>query len=260
VTNAFVAFDGNGNVTALVNAGDGTVVGNYEYGPFGEVIRNSGPLARNVPFRFSTKYQDDESDLLYYGFRYYKASTGTWPNRDPLLEWSHQLVERTREEAARQDRIAAPSHAGFKPFRGGRGRFYVGSDGGQAIFKIPTKPNTDFLEYQFCRNDSMNRFDIDGRADVPGCGYWIMQGGIGLAVAAADWVIKQKKCMELAEHPDEEMFGPSAGAAVLTIANMAAIIAYCPNGGRVYMHIWFDGKCNCKSDYVVICNRCSGGA
>jgi RHS repeat-associated protein len=84
LTNAFVAFDGNGNVTALVNAGDGTVVGNYEYGPFGEVIRNSGPLARNVPFRFSTKYQDDESDLLYYGKRYYKPSTGTWLSRDPL--------------------------------------------------------------------------------------------------------------------------------------------------------------------------------
>jgi len=88
VTNAFVAFDGNGNVTALVNAGDGTVVGNYEYGPFGEVIRNSGPLARNVPFRFSTKYQDDESDLVYYGYRYYKASTGTWLNRDPLGDFA----------------------------------------------------------------------------------------------------------------------------------------------------------------------------
>jgi RHS repeat-associated protein len=91
-TNAFVAFDGNGNVTALVNAGDGTVLGNYEYGPFGEVIRNSGPLARNVPFRFSTKYQDDESDLVYYGYRYYKASTGTWPNRDPINEAGFNLV------------------------------------------------------------------------------------------------------------------------------------------------------------------------
>jgi RHS repeat-associated protein len=92
VTNAFVAFDGNGNVTALVNAGDGTVVGNYEYGPFGELIRNSGPLAKNVPFRFSTKYQDDESDLLYYGYRYYKASTGTWPNRDPLGEPGFEIL------------------------------------------------------------------------------------------------------------------------------------------------------------------------
>jgi hypothetical protein len=42
----------------------------YEYGPFAEVIRATGPLAKANPFRFSTKHQDDESDLLYYGDRY----------------------------------------------------------------------------------------------------------------------------------------------------------------------------------------------
>jgi RHS repeat-associated protein len=85
-TNCFPAYDGNGNVAALINAADGTIAANYEYGPFGEVIRQTGPMAKVNPFRFSTKYQDDESDLLYYGYRYYKASTGTWPNRDPLRE------------------------------------------------------------------------------------------------------------------------------------------------------------------------------
>ena len=38
----------------------------FEYGPFGEVLRATGPLAKANPFRFSTKYQDDETDLLYY--------------------------------------------------------------------------------------------------------------------------------------------------------------------------------------------------
>jgi RHS repeat-associated protein len=79
-------------VTALVNAGDGTVVGNYEYGPFGEVIRSTGPMAKVNPIRFSTKYQDDESDLLYYGYRYYKASTGTWVSRDPVSELGFKVV------------------------------------------------------------------------------------------------------------------------------------------------------------------------
>jgi len=87
-TNCFPAFDGNGNVAALVNAADGTTLANYEYGPFGEVIRATGPMARANPIRFSTKYDDDESDLLYYGYRYYKASTGTWLSRDPLGEVS----------------------------------------------------------------------------------------------------------------------------------------------------------------------------
>ena len=83
-TNCFPAYDGNGNVMALVNAADGTQLANYDYGPFGEVIRMTGPMAKVTRFRFSTKYDDDESDLLYYGYRYYKPSTGTWPNRDPL--------------------------------------------------------------------------------------------------------------------------------------------------------------------------------
>ena len=74
-TNCFVAFDGNGNVTALADTGSSNILARYEYGPFGEVIRATGPMAKANPFRFSTKYQDDEADLFYYGYRYYNAST-----------------------------------------------------------------------------------------------------------------------------------------------------------------------------------------
>ncbi len=55
-------------------------------GPFGEVIRATGPMAKANSFRFSTKYQDDETDLLYYGHRYYSSSTGGWLSRDTLQE------------------------------------------------------------------------------------------------------------------------------------------------------------------------------
>ena len=82
----FCCYDGNGNVIALVNASSGTIAAQYEYGPFGEVIRATGPMAKVNPFRFSTKYQDDETDFLYYGYRYYNASTGRWPSRDPIGE------------------------------------------------------------------------------------------------------------------------------------------------------------------------------
>lgn len=54
--------------------------------PFGEVVRATGPMARVNPFRFSTKWQDDETDLLYYGLRYYSAGTGRWLSKDPLGE------------------------------------------------------------------------------------------------------------------------------------------------------------------------------
>lgn len=85
ITNSFVAYDGNGNVAGLVNAADGSTIAIYEYGPFGEAIRASGPIAKANPIRFSTKYQD-ETELIYYGYRYYSTSTGRWVNRDPVGE------------------------------------------------------------------------------------------------------------------------------------------------------------------------------
>jgi RHS repeat-associated protein len=85
-TNCFVAHDGNGNVSALFNAADGTILANYEYGPFGELIRATGSMAKLNPFKFSTKNQDEETQLLYYGRRYYNPSIGRWLSRDPIEE------------------------------------------------------------------------------------------------------------------------------------------------------------------------------
>jgi RHS repeat-associated protein len=90
-TNCFVASDGNGNVRSLINAADGASVAQYEDGPFGELLRATGPLAKLVPVRFSTKYQDDETDLLYYGLRYYSLTLGGWASRDPLTDQSPLL-------------------------------------------------------------------------------------------------------------------------------------------------------------------------
>lgn len=83
----FAAFDGNGNVSALVKASDGTVSAQYEYGPFGELLRTTGSMAKVSPLRFSSKYQEAESDLVYYPpGRYYIPSRGGWASRDPIGE------------------------------------------------------------------------------------------------------------------------------------------------------------------------------
>jgi len=82
----FVCYDGNGNVMALTDAATGANSAMFEYGPFGEVIRATGPMARVNPFRFSTVYQDDETDLLMYVHRPYSASTGRFLSRDPFRE------------------------------------------------------------------------------------------------------------------------------------------------------------------------------
>ena len=62
------AYDGNGNVATLLNAASGGMAGQWEYGPFGEVIRSTGAMAKVNSFRFATKYQDDDSGFCFYGF------------------------------------------------------------------------------------------------------------------------------------------------------------------------------------------------
>jgi len=82
----FPAYDGNGNIAGLVSASAGTTTARFEYGPFAEPIRVSGPIARAMPIRFSTKHLDEEIGLYYYGYRYYDPGTGRWLNRDPIEE------------------------------------------------------------------------------------------------------------------------------------------------------------------------------
>jgi RHS repeat-associated protein len=91
-TNCFVAFDGNGDVVALANPASHSPGAQYQYGPFGEVICATGQTAEANPLRFSTKYQDDEADFVYYGYRYYSPTTGRWTSRDPIgLQGSNPL-------------------------------------------------------------------------------------------------------------------------------------------------------------------------
>jgi RHS repeat-associated protein len=81
----FYAYDANGNVTDLVGT-NGTGLAHYEYDPFGNPLVATGTLAAANPFRFSTKYTDDETGLVYYGIRYYSPEMGRWLSRDPIGE------------------------------------------------------------------------------------------------------------------------------------------------------------------------------
>jgi len=82
----FVAYDGNGNIVALSAASDGSETARYEYGPFGEPIRLTGPAGNLNPFRFSTKRTDSTTDLVVYEYRAYNPILGRWLSRDPIGE------------------------------------------------------------------------------------------------------------------------------------------------------------------------------
>jgi RHS repeat-associated protein len=80
------AYDGNGNVLALADAATGASVAQYEYGPFGEPLRATGPAAAANPFRFSTRYTDAETGVIMYPLRPYSPTLGRFLSRDPIEE------------------------------------------------------------------------------------------------------------------------------------------------------------------------------
>ena len=86
----FVCYDGNGNVMALTDAATGANSAMFEYGPFGEPLRVTGPAAAAMPLRFSTMYEDDVTGDRKYLFREYAPSLGRWLSRDPVGEWGGQ--------------------------------------------------------------------------------------------------------------------------------------------------------------------------
>jgi RHS repeat-associated protein len=83
--NLIYTFDGNGNVSELI-ATDNGIAAHYEYDAFGKTITKQGSHADANTYRFSTKPLDVEGGLYYYGYRFYDANFGRWPNRDPFSE------------------------------------------------------------------------------------------------------------------------------------------------------------------------------
>ena len=81
----FPAYDANGNITQYTDT-NGTVVVHYEYDPFGNVSARFGGIAADFAHRYSTKYTDDETGLVYYGYRFYSPTLGRWLSRDPIEE------------------------------------------------------------------------------------------------------------------------------------------------------------------------------
>ena len=81
----FPGYDNNGNVIGSWDE-SGSIVAEYAYDAFGNTISSSGSMADVFTHRFSTKYYDAETDLYYYGYRYYSPSLGRWICRDPMEE------------------------------------------------------------------------------------------------------------------------------------------------------------------------------
>ena len=95
-TNCFVAYDGNGDVSALVNAANGTVLAQYEYGPFGELIRATGPMRQaSTPSGSPPNTRMMKRIYFITAIGIATQSTGRWLSRDPICEagfWAVTLL------------------------------------------------------------------------------------------------------------------------------------------------------------------------
>lgn len=86
-TNAYhPMYDAVGNVIGLSTIMYNQKAATYEYTPFGGLMADYGSGASQNPFRFSTKYRDEETGLIDFGYRFYNPETGRWLNRDPIGE------------------------------------------------------------------------------------------------------------------------------------------------------------------------------
>jgi len=79
-------YDGNGNITSYVDVATSAKVAEYGYDPFGRIVAATGLKANDFSFRFSTKFFDTETGLVYYGYRFYSPELGRWMNRDRIEE------------------------------------------------------------------------------------------------------------------------------------------------------------------------------
>ncbi|MCX6847207.1 MAG: RHS repeat-associated core domain-containing protein, partial [Verrucomicrobia bacterium] len=214
----FPAYDGNGNITALVNSSTGAVAAAYEYSPFGEPLRADAPdsVVADQPFRFSTKYTDSETGLVYYGRRYYDPKCGRFVGRDTIEEKGG----RNLYAFARNNAINVYDLLGMLPVM-------------MAPFIVREDPIWD---------DGLN-LQMDGG----GGGRFIFDFGGGGGAGASIFVppdfqfnlkdFKSAKCPELQElathaelmddsYNDDRVMGPSAPVAGTNFVRLTAAVAY----------------------------------
>ncbi len=97
---SYYTHDGNKNVSDLVASSNLSVTAHYEYAPFGKIIVDAGSneVACAIgqsscnPFGFSSEYNDEALDLVYYNYRQYATADGRWICRDPFYDLDYVFL------------------------------------------------------------------------------------------------------------------------------------------------------------------------
>jgi RHS repeat-associated protein len=87
-------YDTQGNIALLIKESNGTLAAQFEYDPYGRIIRMEGDYEK-TPFRWQSKWDLDYMvaadtgtswGLVDYGLRWYQPRYGRFINRDPIGE------------------------------------------------------------------------------------------------------------------------------------------------------------------------------
>lgn len=90
--------DAIGSIRAVTDA-SGNVVERHDYLPFGEEWCGTaacGSVTPGQPRRFTGKERDAETELDYFGARYYESHIGRFTTSDPVQTWQENLVDPQR--------------------------------------------------------------------------------------------------------------------------------------------------------------------
>ncbi len=68
----------------IVSDAVGNIVKKVEYDSFGNILSDSNP-AFNIPFGFAGGLNDQETELVRFGYRDYNPDIGRWTAKDPIL-------------------------------------------------------------------------------------------------------------------------------------------------------------------------------
>jgi RHS repeat-associated protein len=81
----FFLFDNHIGSSAVVTDATGTMVTRYLHGPWGDVLTARSGGTNVITDRYTGQESDDETDLLYYGARYYDPRTARFTTGDSVL-------------------------------------------------------------------------------------------------------------------------------------------------------------------------------
>ncbi len=75
-----------GNIRLTLSENNSEIISAQDYKPFGEIYRDYNNADYNGKYKFSSKEKDTESELDYFGARYYDSKIFRWLTVDPLAD------------------------------------------------------------------------------------------------------------------------------------------------------------------------------